>query len=387
MNPGGTLITGASQLGDAGFAQFAVPNTPAGTGFDQFPGAPSVTGGSTVVFKGNYTVNGVAQTGVFFRDTSLGPTAPTLAIAQSGDPIPGFAGSVFGSTAPPTAAANKVVFTGLDNESAPTAGGIYLAPLTANPTLTTLAKIGEVVPNSGGQTFGGFGEGLSFDGRNVGFWAYWGTDTMTVHVACASEGSAAAYCNQLYPEGVNLTEPLHQGIFTLNTTTDALSMIAQTGENGYTDFLKWTFSGRVPGTEGETDGEPARWRSSAYLADSGGNVVFLGQKDTLSGLYLGGEGTSSIETLLTTDSLGQSVDPMAPAGSYVSSIGLERDGFRGNQLTISVGMLDPITTASWGGIYLAAVPEPSTWGMLLSGFAGLGYIAWRRGAKRQAATV
>ncbi len=364
-----------------------MPNAPAGTGFDQFPGAPSVTGGSTVAFKGNYTVNGAAQTGVFFRDTSLGPTAPINAIAQSGDQIPYFSGAVFGSTAPPSAAANKVVFTGLDNEGAPTAGGIYLAPLTANPTLTTLAKIGDVVPNTGGQTFGGFGEGLSFDGRNVGFWGYWGAETMTVHVGCASDGMAAAYCRQLYPDGVNLTEPLHQGIFTLNTTTDALAMIAQTGENGYTDFLNWTFSGRVPGTEGETDGEPARWRSSAYLADSGGNVVFLGQKDSLDGLYLGGENMPSIETLLTTNSLGQSVDPLAPPGSYVSSIGLERDGFRGDLLTITVGMLDPVTQESWGGVYLTSVPELSTWALLLSGFAGLGYVAWRRGAKRQQAAA
>ena len=195
-----------------------------------------------------------------------------------------------------------------------------------------------------------------------------------------------------------LTEPLHQGIFDLNTTTDALTMIAQTGENGYTDFLNWTFSGRVPGSENENDGEPARWRSSAYLSDSSGNVVFLGQKGSLDGLYLG-DG-NSIDTLLTTDSLGQSVDPMAPAGSLVSSIGLERDGFVGDRLGVSVGMLDPATSESWGGIYLTPrvpeevlaalrlatpVPEPSTWAMLLSGFAGLGYLARRRGGKRQAA--
>ncbi len=337
------------------------------------------------MFKGNYTVNGAAQTGVFYRNTALGLTAPTVAIAQSGQSIPGFSGSVFGSTAPPSAAMNKVVFTGLDNENAPTAGGIYLAPLTANPSLRTLAKIGESVPNSGGQTFGGFGEGLSFDGRNVGFWGYWGPETMTIHVGCSADGMASAYCKQLYPDGVDLTEPLHQGIFTLNTTTDALTMIAQTGENGYTDFLNWTFSGQVPGTEGATDGELARWRSSAYLSDSGGNVVFLGEKDTVDGLYLGGESMPSIETLLTTKSLGQSVDPLAPDGSYVTSIGLEREGFRGNALTITVGMLNAATTESWGGIYMTTIPEPSTWALTVFGFAGLGLLAARRSAKRQLA--
>jgi PEP-CTERM motif len=32
-----------------------------------------------------------------------------------------------------------------------------------------------------------------------------------------------------------------------------------------------------------------------------------------------------------------------------------------------------------------AVPEPSTWAMLLLGFAGLGFAGWRRAAKREAA--
>ena len=65
-------------------------------------------------------------------------------------------------------------------------------------------------------------------------------------------------------------------------------------------------------------------------------------------------------------------------------------------------MLDPATLESWGGIYLnsvpaevfarlnasvGTVPEPSTWAMLLSGFAGLGYLAWRRSGKRQATAV
>jgi PEP-CTERM motif len=37
-------------------------------------------------------------------------------------------------------------------------------------------------------------------------------------------------------------------------------------------------------------------------------------------------------------------------------------------------------TKSVGPIFLAAVPEPSTWAMLLVGFAGLGFAGWRRAA-------
>jgi hypothetical protein len=34
-----------------------------------------------------------------------------------------------------------------------------------------------------------------------------------------------------------------------------------------------------------------------------------------------------------------------------------------------------------------AVPEPSTWAMMLLGFAGLGFMGYRAAAKRQAALV
>jgi hypothetical protein len=36
------------------------------------------------------------------------------------------------------------------------------------------------------------------------------------------------------------------------------------------------------------------------------------------------------------------------------------------------------------GAFLSAVPEPSTWALMLLGFAGAGYMAWRRGKKRVA---
>jgi hypothetical protein len=38
----------------------------------------------------------------------------------------------------------------------------------------------------------------------------------------------------------------------------------------------------------------------------------------------------------------------------------------------------PIASARLPGITLLAVPEPSTWAMMLAGFAGLGFAAYRR---------
>ncbi len=61
-------------------------------------------------------------------------TSPVVLIANSDTLIPG-TNTVFGSTAPPSAADRRVVFAGFDNEESPTLGGIYLAPL--EPTSAT----------------------------------------------------------------------------------------------------------------------------------------------------------------------------------------------------------------------------------------------------------
>jgi phospholipase/lecithinase/hemolysin len=43
--------------------------------------------------------------------------------------------------------------------------------------------------------------------------------------------------------------------------------------------------------------------------------------------------------------------------------------------------------ALWAQGFLSAVPEPSTWAMLLLGFTGIGYAGWRRGVQARAATA
>ena len=67
-NPFGPLITAASKLGGVStFNFFSVPGELAGTLFDVFPGAPAVTDGNRVVFKGNYTTDGIGRTGIYYR--------------------------------------------------------------------------------------------------------------------------------------------------------------------------------------------------------------------------------------------------------------------------------------------------------------------------------
>ncbi len=390
-NPFGELITGAAKLGNVpGFNFYGVPEF-GDIAFEVFPGAPSVTNGDTIVFKGNYTAEGVPRTGVYYRQLVPGPaggTSPSVMIANSAHtPIPGTR-VIFGSTAPPNAADNKAVFAGFDNEEAPTLGGIYLAPLRYQPPLTTLVRIGERVPGqSAAHRFTAIGEGIAFDGRFVGFWGAWGKGSRTVKLYCKEEGNRdrIAYCNQaLYcaatgtilgdPDSIcddeddprygrscytKRTVPAKQAIFVHDTKTGKTFPVATRGKQ-FDEFLYWNYSGRVPcasdhhGSEGsEDDGEAVRWRSSAFLAVSAGagatfHTAFKARSGRLrngvyanpvDGVYLHtGPGNAPVIVAVDTTMNGQVLDPEAPPDSTVTEVGLEREGLRGRWLAINASM-------------------------------------------------
>lgn len=384
----GPVITGIRNILPSSFPQFLVPNQSTHTRFDQFPGAPSPTG-NIIAFKGNWTdSNGVGQTGVYFRDmVANSGTSPVVKVAERGDAIPanavpGGGSAVFGSTSPPSAAGGKIVFTGLDNEDAPTAGGIFMAPLTANPILTTIAGFNSVVPKNGTNTLTAFGEGLSFDGRYVGFWGGWGTETFSKQVSCAVDGNpdVLAYCLQQDNNGTagdgiyNFDVLKNQGIFLADTELNKLFLVAQTGSI-YNDFLFWNFSGHVPGqgsSEEELE-EGARWRSSAFVTIDGNDVVFKGVKGDVSGLYGALDVSdwftdSDLFTILETGMDGGLLDSMA-AGLPIVSLGIERDGFRNGKLAINASMAN--AEEGWAGIYVTSIPEPATLALLGLGLAGL----------------
>jgi hypothetical protein len=366
-----SFITAASQLGiDPDFSYYQVPYAVSGTKFDQFPGAPAITG-TLAVFKGNYTEDNVSKTGIYFRNiTARQGLAPTSRIADTSTLIPGqgSSGSItFGATAPPSAALGMVVFTGWDNEENPTVGGIYLAPVRSNPKLTAIISIGDQVPGeASGTTFRNFGESLAFDGRYIAFWGTWGTDTHSIHLTCPTDGNKdlIAYCKQQYPDGYNPDIPVHQGIFAYDILFHRLTAIAKSPTN-YEDFLYWVFSGKPPGTGGteSQDGEPARWRSSPFVAISARLITFRvafkahTQNYSVDGIYAAqGPNSSTFATLLDTTTLGTAVDPKAPAGSKVVALGIEREGYRYGWLAITASMLDPATTESWAGIYVRYLP-------------------------------
>ena len=382
-DPRGVPTTAASMLGDvAGFEYFQVPirEAPAGTGFDQFPGSPAVTERNTIVFKGNFAVDGVGKTGIFYRNVvANGGMAPVELIASSYTQIPG-ATPTFGSTAPPSAAGKYVVFVGYDNEAKPKAGGVYRARLGNRPIkLETIVKIGDQVPGEvKGEEFKFkvFGEAvsLSSNGRHVLFWGAWGSETYDVEVTCPNEGNAAvrAYCIERSDDGLGTssrTVPVHQGFFVRDMQLRKTAVIAKTGDD-FKDFVYWNFSGRAPGMGGGEEGgddieEPARWRTATFGAVSAHGVPSMSafkarSGDGADGIYLRKvlpTKVGKVMPMLKTGMPGAMVDPETPSGAVVTSLGIERDGFRGRWLAVSVGMAADEGGAEedtgWAGVYAA----------------------------------
>jgi len=399
----GQQATAMTQLGVVpGFEYYAVPGAPVYTRFEQFPGAPSVMDRDTVAFKGNFSVGDQGYTGVYFRNVRRdGGMAPVTLVASSlTTDIPGFPGSRFGSTAPPSATDGYMVFVGLDDEESPGKGGIYRASYKRPTQLEPLVTIGMQVPGERkGVKFTRFGESLALgdQARYVAFWGAWGTETRYRTVTCPAEGNKdrRAYCNDVVcPTGSCVLElPVDEGIFVYDSKSKAVVPVAKVGKDGVETFLYCKFSGRAPGAssgcgggsghgegqggpgqghggpggsdqgqggEGEgggegggpdefdnyEDGELARWRCGAYvaLASRGAayyQVAYKAERNDETGLYLwDSRPKKSLRKVLETGMDASVLDPNA-AGMQIASFGIERDGFRKGWMAVTASMAAP----------------------------------------------
>ena len=209
----------------------------------------------------------------------------------------------------------------------------------------------------------------------MSFWGAWGTQERTITLQCPTSGEKARidYCNTKYPNGFTTTEPMNQGIFVTDAMTGTTVLVARTGgvaDDNFSNFLYWVFSGRPPGTGGgDTEGtvfEPARWRSSAFTALSAATarlykVAFKATKnDGTQGIYLSSGSNLQLAfhtVVVDTNTPGAVVDPeintlVSETPLKVTSVGIERDGFRNQRLAVAVSMANADASVSWAGLYL-----------------------------------
>ena len=193
-------------------------------------------------------------------------------------------------------------------------------------------------------------------------------------MTCPSEGNEASvkylYCLSVTPDGTAMPVPVHQGFFVRDMQLGKTVVIAKTGGE-FKDFVYWNFSGRVPGMGGGGEGgddieEPARWRTATFGAVSAHGVPSISafkarSVDGSDGIYLRKvlpppSKIGDVTALLKTGMPGAMVDPLTPSGALISALGIERDGFRGQWLAVSVGMLAEGGTeedTGWAGLYVA----------------------------------
>lgn len=390
-------FTGASKLGAVpGFEFYGVPRGPYALDsspllFDVFPGGSAISDDGVIVFKGNWTVDNVGKTGIFVRRLTSGPfggAEPTEMLASSDTEIPNmppsmrgdFANVTFDSTSPPTVAGDQVVFLGLDFEDDPHFGGIYRVNVKGGP-LEPLVEIGKVLPHSKVSELIRIGEGLSFDGRYLAFWAAWGTEFKRLRLNCPVDGNKDLrdYCNGIDPNSIldpdtgqwyQLQQvPIHQGIVVMDLLT-RMEWVVSTTDNDFTDFVYWTYSGHVPGSDDEESSEPPRWRGASFMAVSDGIVVFKARTAAMNSKreYINAvDGLYGVDAPMTTEKLrivetgmdGSVLDPsLIPGTMPVTGLGIERDGFRGNHLAITATMAND--EAGWGGVYMTGLQRAPT---------------------------
>jgi hypothetical protein len=128
-----------------------------------------------------------------------------------------------------------------------------------------------------------------------------------------------------------------------------------------------------------------------------GSFVDGAAQNTFSGSWIdNGASTPESETVFFTDSSGGISDVLnfdysASSGGFGSLSGFVITGMLSATDLAGVG-ITPTAMAPEGTLFAfnnafitasiqTAIPEPSTWAMMMLGFAGLGYAGWRRGAK------
>ena len=145
-------------------------------------------------------------------------------------------------------------------------------------------------------------------------------------------------------------------------------------------------------------------KSANPSVSQAGSFVDGAAKNTFSGSWIDdGASTPVSATVFFTDPSGAISDVLsytfAPsAGNLGSLSGFIISGMLSAADLAGVG-ITPTATAPEGQLFIfdnafveahvlgAAVPEPSTWAMMMLGFAGLGYAGWRRSAKARPALV
>jgi hypothetical protein len=187
------------------------------------------------------------------------------------------------------------------------------------------------------------------------------------------------------------------------------------GQNGFTlDGITWTLGTGTAhtdkGTTANVDAAPLGMGTSTttgttYMGVQGGSseIATWATPQTSLRIYWGsidgdvcGDASQSCNNL---NSVSIQLGTTILTGAELIGMGTPAVKGEGNQSQpfdnqlVTISGLSPFTTvkfATTGNAFefsIAAIPEPSTWAMMVLGFAGLGYAAFRQNSKSRAAVA
>jgi hypothetical protein len=183
------------------------------------------------------------------------------------------------------------------------------------------------------------------------------------------------------------------------------------GQNGFTlDGITWTLGSGVAhtdkGTTSNVDAAPLGMGTgpdgTTYMGVQGGSseVATWTTPQTSLSIYWGSIDGDVCGGSLSCNNLNsisiQLGTTVLTGAELIGMSGVLGEGMQGNPFDnqrVTIRGLDPFTTvtfATTGNAFeftLASVPEPSTWAMMVLGFAGLGYAAFRRNSKGRALAI
>jgi hypothetical protein len=117
-------------------------------------------------------------------------------------------------------------------------------------------------------------------------------------------------------------------------------------------------------------GDYTQWQgpNGANIAQTGGIFGQTLMASPITGVVGNGEGNSGY-----VDPIG-GPGPLPPLGGYADPFQIVLNGLPATQVNGEIAALEFAPQ-------VATVPEPSTWAMMLLGFAGVGFMAYRRKSK------
>ena len=139
------------------------------------------------------------------------------------------------------------------------------------------------------------------------------------------------------------------------------------------------------------------WTLGTISGDSGSGTYSSGGSGNEDGLGSYNQKVNSPDSNPNNRSTTVTFALTDTSGTWVSDSSVLSADASGNYFAAHIGVCDLttntggcavtganlVTTGYAAGALAAAAPEPSTWAMMLAGFAGLGYAAFRRSAKNR----